>query len=215
MMNRQELASMSEMLLSAMLDGECSASEAQRVLDAARASPPLRRHWSRLCLVREALHGVRVRAFDEDFCAGVMAALERGETQSSAAGKVIAPTRRHRSFWRPLVGLAAAASLAAITGVGLHAWLQPAPQPIATAQAGAPAPRQVVQQLAALPAQAADSTPAPVETRWSQLDADTARQLNEFLLEHSNLRAAQGMGGALSYARITARPVDYRQDSSH
>jgi hypothetical protein len=55
----------------------------------------------------------------------------------------------------------------------------------------------------------------PVETRWSQLDADTARQLGEYMMEHSNMRAEQGMGGALSYPRMTLHTAEYRSGERH
>ncbi len=55
----------------------------------------------------------------------------------------------------------------------------------------------------------------PIETRWSQLDADTARQLNEYMMEHSNMRAEQGVGGALSYPRMMVRTAEYRTGEQH
>lgn len=212
-MNRPELDSMSEILLSAMLDGECDADETRRMLDATGASPALQRRWSRLCLVHDALRGVRVRSIDDAFCAGVMSALEGIDPEFSNAPKLVRRVGRRRSYWRPLAGLAAAASVAAVLGFGLQAWLNPQASTSLASASSTPMPP--------LPAQLASAPPAttvsaePEETRWSQLDADTARQLNEYLLDHSNLRAAQGMGGALSYARMTARPVEYRQGASH
>ncbi|MDE0855692.1 MAG: hypothetical protein OSA97_14845, partial [Nevskia sp.] len=55
----------------------------------------------------------------------------------------------------------------------------------------------------------------PVETRWSQLDAETARQLNEYMMEHSNMRAEQGVGAALSYPRMMVRTAEYRTSGQH
>ena len=70
---------MAEELVSALLDGECSAAEVRLLLDRAAESPQLMQQWSRMSLVREALAGktlVRSAHIDSDqFCAGIMAQL--------------------------------------------------------------------------------------------------------------------------------------------
>ena len=220
----------SEELMSAMLDGECTPAEMDQLLGAIEADPALMARWSRLCMPRDALADTRVRSATPDFCAGVMAAIRQDEPATSskvvplrrpaAAPPVVRPAVR-ASRWQPMAGVAAAASIAAVAAVGGYRWLN---QPLNPGVAGpavaanssvAATPVAAVQpaslggagqgRLVAVSASGAE----PVETRWSQLDADTARQLNEFMMEHSNLRAEQGMGSALSYPRMV-RTVDYR-----
>ncbi|MBV8063125.1 MAG: sigma-E factor negative regulatory protein [Nevskia sp.] len=231
---------MSEELLSALLDGECSPGEVKRLLDELEGSPALQRRWDRLCLVREAMEGTRIPAVSAGFCAGVMAAVERERAAAPAAPRpakvVVMPSRTRaaapaaRSLrWQPLAGLAAAASIATVAGIGGYRWLnQPVGVPVQTAAlspAAAPVSAEPVAYTttsATAPAAAPHLVPVshtggsePVETRWSQLDAATARQLNEYMMEHSNLRAEQGVSAALSYPRMTVRTAEYRSGEQH
>ncbi len=229
---------MSEELLSALLDGECTPGEIKRLLDELEQAPALQQRWTRMCLVREAADSTKVRQPAMDFCAGVMAAIEREQAAVPAAplpAKVVALQPRRpavaavrRSRWQPLAGLAAAASIAAIASVGGYRLLnQPVGGSGTVASVGQPADAAgAAQQVAFLPA--AEPQPAklvqvsnttggdePVETRWSQLDAETARQLNEYMMEHSNMRAEQGVGAALSYPRMMVRTAEYRTSGQH
>lgn len=236
---------MSDELLSAMLDGECTPGELKRLLDSLEQSPALKQRWSRMCLVREAMQGTQVRAgkaAPADFCAGVMAAIAKEQdaapvhTPGKAPSKVVAmPVRRpaaaaaaNASRWQPVAGLAAAASIAAVAAVGGYRWIsQPVGVPGGLAANTVPASSPVAEQAVAYtggapgvaqPRLVAVSTAAaeePVETRWSQLDADTARQLGEYMMEHSNMRADQGMGGSLSYPRMMLHTAEYRSGERH
>jgi hypothetical protein len=78
--------------------------------------------------------------------------------------------------------------------------------PVASVQ---PASLGASGQARLVPVSAGAASGEPVETSWAKLDAATARQLNEFMMEHSNLRAEQGMGATLSYPRMV-RTADYR-----
>jgi negative regulator of sigma E activity len=223
----------SEELMSAMLDGECSPAEMDRVLREIEASPALKARWSRMCLARDALADIRVRSAAPDFCSGVMAAIARDEApqvsskvvplrQRAAARAAAAPVQARAQRWQPMAGLAAAASIAAVAAVGGYRWLN---QPVeganaiaaVTPSAASAAPAMAIQpasfggstQARLVPVSASSASGEPVETNWAQLDAETARQLNEFVMEHSSMRAQQGMGGALSYPRMV-RTVDFR-----
>src|SRR5581483_166456 len=217
---------MSEELLSALLDGECTPGEVKRLLDEMARSPALKQRWSRMCAVRDAMEGTRVPAVSGDFCAGVMAAIaqERSAAAAPQPPRVVAMPRPRRaaanaSRWQPFAGLAAAASIAAVAAVGGYRWRnQPVGAPVQTASL--PAVTQPVAYGAAaggrlVPVSATAAGDEPVETRWSQLDADTARQLSEYMMEHSNLRAEQGVGSALSYPRMTLRSAEYRSGERH
>jgi negative regulator of sigma E activity len=230
---------MSEELLSALLDGECTPGELKRLLEAVGKTPALEERWSRMCLVREAMEGTRVRKAAPDFCAGVMAAIASETAPAArpekvvdlaarraapkpvvAAGRPAAAVRTRR--WQPVTGLAAAASIAAVVAVGGYRVLN---QPLSgqPAAAGNPAVAEAASTTTAVAPQEVAAVSAdqgglvPVSTsgqvgHWSGsgLDAATARQLDEFLLEHSNMRAAQGMGGALFYPRMAVRTAAYR-----
>ncbi|MDP3293351.1 MAG: sigma-E factor negative regulatory protein [Nevskia sp.] len=226
---------MSEELLSALLDGECTPAEAEAVLAAIEHSPALKARWSRLCLTRDSLAGVAVAKPSFDFAAGVMAAIA-SEAQAEAPIEVnprVVPLRRpvvvawptpvvqpqraavRRRRWQPITGLAAAASVAAVALVGGRALLNTpvdggtAVAPAATQLAAAGNP-DIVRISADGEILAAAGGAASQDSRWAQLDGETARQLNDYLLEHSNSRADAGMGGSLGYARLAVRTADYR-----
>ena len=226
----------SDELLSALLDGECTPGELKSLLDVAGKGPALEQRWSRMCLVREAMEGTRVRQAAPDFCAGVMAAIAaeaapgkapkvvelssaRRPAPRSAVGEPAAAVRARR--WQPLAGLATAASLAAVVAVGGYRVLnQPGVGLAAGQSAGSSSATQtaatttaVAPQNVAVSSQQAALLPVSATVgHWSGsgLDAATARQLDEYLLEHSNMRAAQGMGGALAYPRMAVRTAEYR-----
>jgi len=221
---------MSEELLSALLDGECTPAEAEAALAAIERSPALKARWSRMCLTRDALAGVAVARPSLDFAAGVMAAIA-AEAPADSPPKVV-PMRRpavvaqplpallpqravaRRRRWQPVAGLAAAASIAAVAVVGGRTFLS---SPVDGGLAAVPVTAPV--QLAANPDLVRISADGDISgaaaqdaagTRWTQLDSESARQLNDYLLEHSNSRADAGMGGSLGYARLAVRTVDYR-----
>ena len=233
---------MSEESLSALLDGECSAQEVRELLDAGAGSAALRQRWSRMCIARDALQGVTVGKGADDFCAGVMAALE-AEMPAMPVARVIALPRRPRRSglrWQPAVGLAAAASVAAVVVVGARSWWElparPADQAVVMTQAApvaavasagvspalnvpalnAPSATQgaLVQVVNAAGSTSADVAPArltePAELAWGQIEPATEQQLNEMLIEHSSMRAGQGMGASLNYARMAVHTVEYR-----
>lgn len=226
---------MSEELLSALLDGECTPAEAEAALAAIERSPALKARWSRMCLARDALAGVSIAKPSFDFAAGVMAAIASeaaAEAKPEANPKVV-PLRRpavvaqpapivppqrvaaRRRRWQPITGLAAAASIAAVAVVGGRALLNTpvdsglaattVAQPVAVAAANPDIVRISADgEISGAAAQDSGGT------RWTQLDSATARQLNDYLLEHSNSRADAGMGGSLGYARLAVRTADYR-----
>jgi negative regulator of sigma E activity len=225
---------MSEELLSALMDGECSPGEVKRLMEEIGRSPALQQRWSRMCLVRDAMKGAQVQAAAPDFCAGVMAAIEKEQAAAAAdrPAKVVTMPARSRPAaanaprWQPFAGLAAAASVAAVAAVGGYHWLN---QPLGVQQAARSTAAETHQvaylpstggnepQLTkvSLPVSGNDAGTEPGETQWSQLDAATAQQLNEYMMEHANLRAEQGVSSALSYPRMALHTAEYRSSGQH
>lgn len=180
---------MSHEHLSALLDGQCSDQELDRLLDEMERSPSLKADWSRMCRNRDLAAGVRVRGGQTCICEGVMSQLD-AQPQENIHPNVVEITRRHRYFsWKPMAGLAAAASIAA---VALFAGLSFTP---------------------------IDSNPAleasqPVNSYSQQVAATQAadEDLDNYLIEHNNSLADQGMGGTLRYARFAAHTAAYSPD---
>ncbi|WP_428312127.1 sigma-E factor negative regulatory protein [Hydrocarboniphaga sp.] len=104
---------MSQESLSALVDGECSDAELDRLLAGLDDDTDLAQRWSRWHLRRDIAEGVRYEPGQACICAGVMAALE----EPSKSGRVVDIAAFRRKLvalpWKPLVGFAAAASMGA------------------------------------------------------------------------------------------------------
>ncbi len=196
--------------LSALLDGECSPEEMDRLLDQMERDPQLKAAWSQLCLSRELREGTRVLPGQPCICAGVMGRLD--ESSVPAAGKVVEiaprqtrpqPTPR-RFDWRPLSGWAVAASVAVVAVV-----MNLGGDDRAAAEAGGASTMPQISSPVSVPLvnrrprnlQAVSLTPDQ-----QAVDED----LRNYLIEHSSTLAERGMGGTLSYARFAA----YNEDRS-
>lgn len=184
-----------------MLDGELREMDLQNLLDEYAESPLLQQRWQRLCATRAAMQNVPLRR-EVDLCSGVMAAIAAAPTRAEIIDFAQARARKPApaSVWRhPAIGVAAAASVAALAIVGglrMHQSVVPESPAVA-----ALAPSATV-AATALPA-----TPVSVSSR--RLDPYAARQLDSYVMEYSNYRTAQGMDGALGYARFAARTAEY------
>lgn len=221
------MSEMSEELLSALLDGECTPAEVEAALTAIERSPELAARWSRMCLTRDVMAGRTVRKPALDLTAGIMAALD-DEPVVAAPSKVVplrpraaAPAAKPapaaavsaRSLrWQRMAGLAVAASITAVVAIGGRSLLdQPVDQTVPAVQQAAVASNLVKvgadgQLSGALPVEvASEESPA-----WDDLDADAKRQLTDYLIQHSTRGADAGMGGSLGYPRLVAQQASYR-----
>ncbi len=197
---------MSSEMLSAALDGECSPEELDQLLAEVERSPELKRQWSRLCLARDALAGSRVRADQRCIAEGVMG----GVGSEAPSDKVVAfVPKRSRMSWRPVIGLATAASVASIAFV--LGYRSPSVPPMVTT---ARAPAALASPVSAgsagqLHASAAnDARPASADA----LEEWDSRQLNSYLIDYSSYRAGAGMADTLGYARFAAHTAEYNPD---
>lgn len=188
--------------LSALLDGECSPRELDRILEEMERSPELRQAWSRMCLARDASEGVRVRKDQPCICAGVMSQLEAHP--QDPGGKVVPIVRRRlRGYWKPLAGLAAAASVA-----GLALTLNLGGRDSGAVQAPGLSMPQVSSPVSVPAVQRRPRYLQTVSASSEDLrQAEIADELRSYLIEHSNTLADRGMGATLSYARFAAHSV--------
>ena len=192
--------------LSALLDGECSAKELDQLLDELDRSPELAQQWSRLCLAREATEGTRVGADQPCICASVMSQLD---AQPVSHPKVVDLASRRltrfpkiATYWKPMVGFAAAASM----GAAAVLLVQPAAD---RTLPGVDANGFTSGQLAGwVPAGGSNIALQPV----ASLDRDDAHaeMLQQYLMDHSNAIAGDGVGGTLRYARFAAHTAEYQ-----
>lgn len=166
--------------LSALLDGECTPSELDRLLSELERDPSLREHFSRQCLARESRMGTRIRSANLDFSSRVIAALHREDTPVVVA----LGDRVRRLPWRMAASLAAAAAVGALAVLVVRPDGAPMSQGIPVAQTGTAA--------------------QPLETQFAELDDENARQLRNYVMAYSQSRAQQGVGSTLGYARYAA-----------
>lgn len=193
---------MNDESLSALLDGECSPSELDTVLQDLERNPESRRRLSRQILAREARRGVAVRKADLDFADRVMAGLDALPAEAASAKVVSMAPRSGAGFpWRPALGLAAAAAFGAVAVLVLRPAATPVPETAPTVAAVSPA----VESEAA----------APEQADWSSLDEQKRQQLRNYLIAYSQSRAQQGMSGTLGYARYAAYTDYHAQDSGN
>lgn len=189
--------------MSALLDGECSDAELDRLLDEVSRSAEAGQRWSRLCAARESGTGTRILESQRCICSGVMAALDAAPAAADA--KVVDLAARRASVmpgraagklwqpvWKPLVGFAAAAS------VGAAAVLMVQPQSDAPGRdATTPLP------VAGSRLQTASAEPGSPEDAHFRL-------VRDYVMDHSNSISGEGVGGTLRYARFAAHTAVYR-----
>lgn len=168
--------------LSAFIDNELSEFEERRLLAELERDPALRESWDRYHLIRAALRN------ELDLSAGGLATASR-----VADGLAHRGPEKQRPHWaRPtarIAGtLAIAASVAAVTLVGLYTFNRPAGD---SAQlAGAKPATNAVPVAAA---------------RWNTGKPELDRTLNGYLAGHNEVAGGTGVGGVLPYVRVVGR----------
>jgi len=177
--------------LSALLDGECSPSELDRLLAELERNPELRRQYSRLCLARDSRMGARVRSADLDFSDRVLSALHSEEPPVVVA----LGDRIRRLPWRMAASLAAAAAVGAVTVLAVR------PDP-----GVAPEAQPAIQASATLAAAQEMPATGEVETGFADLDDENARQLRNYLIAYNQSRGQ--VGSTMGYARYAAYTDD-------
>ena len=186
---------MSNELLSAVLDGECSDRELDQFLAECERDPALRRAYARHSQIRAGLGGVQFRSSHNDFSEAVFSALA-AEAPVSVDDKVVPIFQRRRQWLRPAAGFAVAASLLAAV---LLVWSPNTQPPELQTAATTEAPLQVA-NVAVSKVARAGSQPM----RWAQAGSANAQQVSAYVMDYSNTRTVQGFSGALGYARLAA-----------
>lgn len=169
--------------LSALIDNELSELEERRLLKTLAADAGLRDTWGRYHLIRAALR----RELDVMSAPGLASRVMAGLTAQSPAGAAF--------VWRPLAkvagSLAIAATVAAVTLVGLQLLQRPDGAGSAVVATSAPAAATV--RVGA--------------TRWDTNQPELERTLNVYLVEHNEF-ASTGVGGMLPYVRVVGYDSD-------
>ncbi|PTU30804.1 sigma-E factor negative regulatory protein [Stenotrophobium rhamnosiphilum] len=202
--------------LSALLDGECSAEELDRLLADLDQSPALKAQWSRMCLAREGVEGTRIRKGQPCIVAGVMAGLDK--TPAELAKPNVVELRRPRSMIvKQVAGWAVAASVATVAMlVGVNSGNhqeQGADFTASTVQTTLPVTEPVSYPVV-VPRQARNLQSVALRTPAEQQWQDAGDDLDNYLIEHNTSIASQGMGmgGTLRAARFAAHSATYHPE---
>ena len=203
--------------LSALLDGECSAEELDRLLEDLDRSPELKAQWSRLCLARDAMEGTRILQDQPCICADVMSKLDQAPAEL-AKPNVVELRRPRAMILKQLAGWAVAASVAAVAMlVGVNGGHDHAATDLAStvAPTSSPMTTEAVSYPVVVPRQARNLQSVALRTGNEQQWQDAGDDLDNYLMEHNSSLAEQGMGmgGTLRSARFAAHSAAYRPDA--
>jgi sigma-E factor negative regulatory protein RseA len=176
--------------LSAFIDNELSEFEERRLLAELERDPALRESWDRYHLIRAALRN------ELDLSAGNQATASRVSDGIADRGTEKPSLHWARPTARMAGTVAIAASVAAVTLVGLYTFKRPAGESA---------------QLAAGAKPAANAVPVAA-ARWNTGKPELDRALNAYLAGHNEVAGGTGVGGVLPYVRVVdqeaARPAD-------
>lgn len=187
--------------LSALVDGELSRAQAERVLDALSRDPALREQWRRHHLISAVLCG------DGDVASGADGLAQRVAAGLDAA-PVLSATRRVPRRGRSWVPVALAASLALAAVLASLAWLDPSgnmigERPVIAGDgAAASAPdSSIADATPSGTAQGNADAVARARMTWNDTRPAIEARLNAYLLNHNEYLAG-GVRGMLPYARV-------------
>ncbi|MEO6697109.1 MAG: sigma-E factor negative regulatory protein [Gammaproteobacteria bacterium] len=179
--------------ISALMDGELNEAETGRLLDRLERDDTLRTCWTRYHLISDTLRNDLTCHIKHNVANRVIQALESepihlSPRRSPSHTKTKSPA--WASFFKPLAGLAVAASIAAVAVISL--------QTTAPLQTASPV------NLAGLPGAApvTQVSSAAGRSRWSVGRPSVESKLNIYLANHNQYSMSTEMQGMLPYARI-------------
>lgn len=167
--------------LSALADDELNELERPLLLGRMQRDSALRECLGRYQLIGEVMRGT-----------GNSAGLGIAKrVQQAIAGDTPMETPRSEHWWKPLAGLAVAASVALVAVLA-----------VTTAHnedAGAP----VVAATETIPAGTTLASDAPAQ-RWDRIEPQVEKRLSGYLVNHSEYAASRGFQGVMPYARVVS-----------
>ena len=181
--------------ISALVDDALPSQERSLLLARMVSDPSLRETWSRYTLIQDALRNHLPEQVQPALSERVMQALG-DEVTHDRAGR--GGRMRLAGWTRPLAGLAVAASVAVLAVVMF--------------QPGNPAPDSGVQVAdAGTPAPAAAQDYRRVDTtRWQDQSGTVSERLNQYLVNHNEFAARNGMPVVAPHVRIVGFDQEQR-----
>lgn len=194
--------------LSALIDGE--ADNAADLLKQVSSDPELKARWEAHYRAKAAMHGEYAPQLDSGFASRVSAALDSEPAILAPRGATVRKASTGNRWQRPLAGLAIAATVAAVSIIGLNNFatspVAPAVDTVASADGTQPTitaqgvqPRAEVRRV---------SLTSDGGTYWYLQQADKTRdakleaRLNMYLADHMEYANSSKVQGMLPYSRL-------------
>lgn len=173
--------------VSALLDDELSADERPLLLARLQRDAELGE-----CLGRYELIGEVMRGGGNSAALGIARRVQAAlaDEQPLAAGKRVAARRSLAALWKPVAGIAVAASVALVAILTVTAVRDNAPDPVPAVA--------VVDSKAPLVAEAASGG----ERQWNRVEPRIDKRLSGYLVNHNEYAANRGVQGVMPYVRI-------------
>ena len=177
--------------LSAWMDGELPEEEVPLLLRRLEEDRDLRLRLQRYQLVRDALKGGLPEMINYQMADRVDAEIRK---ETLDMGQIPDEVSASKSWMRPLMGTAVAASVAVLAIVGV--------QMMSASNEGGPklVPQQAVVQPPVEPAPTVQR--AALGNSWEVSDPEVARRLNDYLINHSERVSTATMQGVPPHVRI-------------
>lgn len=172
--------------ISALVDDALPAQERSLLLARMVSDGDLRATWSRYHLIQDSLRNHLPQAVTPDLSARVMAALENEPAHDRATSQ----SRNLTRWLKPVAGLAVAASVAVFAVMVF--------QPQGT-DSGAGVQ---VAEVSPPPVPAPDQYRRVTGTQWQGQQASVSEQLNQYLVNHNEFAARNGMPMMAPHVRI-------------
>ncbi|MGH8453828.1 MAG: sigma-E factor negative regulatory protein [Nevskiales bacterium] len=208
-MTDRKIAPKLDELLSAFLDGEASAEETHTLLDRLGREPGLHAtldHHHRLrASLRDELHP----GLDEAFASRVLAGIDGIEnTAAPHVANVVPLPRRAHPLMRTTLGLAMAASVAAVAVLTAQTLLPTTDSTFPTLTTTPDVPH-----VATTPTKAV-AVAVDTGQHWNDLSPDAATELHHYLISHNNSAVDHGLNGTMGFMRVAAdEAVDFDRGS--
>lgn len=168
--------------LSALADDELEKLEHPLLLGRMQRDAGLRECLGRYRLIGEVMRGAGASA-------GLGIAQRVQEALADDAPVMLSPSETGR-WWKPLAGLAVAASVALVAVLSVTT----------TQNDNAPAPVVAVTDTAPKTTLVSDSS----EQRWDRIEPQVEKRLSGYLVNHSEYAASRGIQGVMPYARVVS-----------
>ncbi len=185
-MSNHEITPLDE-TLSSFLDGELGWQETEALLGRMRADPALQAALDRHHRCRAILRDEWYPQLDDGFAHRVLSAIDQ-EDRAATTKLAVLPARKRPSLTRTVMGLAMAASVAAVT--------------VLVSQALIPAGGQ--EYLANRLADARSALRLDNSQHWEDLSPDAAAELNNYLISHHNSAIDHGLNGTMGMMRVAS-----------